>query len=65
MQALGQIAFACLLVATGAAMAFYEWGRLKAGRPLLSGHGALDLYWMSYLSCFVLGLAFFVAALAH
>ena len=44
-------------------MAGYEWARLKSGRPLLAGHGAIDLYWMAYLACFTLGLAFFVAAL--
>jgi len=63
MDTLGRIGAAFAFTAIGAAMAGYEWARLKSGRPLLAGHGAIDLYWMAYLACFTLGLAFFVAAL--
>jgi len=45
-------------------MIFYEWARAKAGRPLLNGDKtqAIVLYWVAYLSLFVLGLTTAAAA---
>jgi hypothetical protein len=38
--------------AVAGAMAFYEWTRIKAGRPILQGHQAVILYWVAYLTLF-------------
>lgn len=37
-------------------MVFYEWSRAKSGRPMLKGNEAIQIYYVSYLSMFVLGL---------
>jgi len=47
----------------GAGMAFYEWFRIKAGRPILKGSLAIQLYWVAYFSMFVLGVTFALAAM--
>lgn len=39
-----------------AAMMYYEWARAKAGTPLLSGHPAVQMYWMTYLLFIALGI---------
>lgn len=53
---------AIVLLAAAAAMAFYEWMRFKAGRPLLKGRNVLTLYWIGYLSLFILGITSAAAA---
>lgn len=53
------------MLAIGAAMAFYEWTRIKAGRPILSGHQAVILYWVAYLTLFVLGVTTALAAIVR
>jgi hypothetical protein len=61
-----KIAFLSAAVATigiGAGMAFYEWSRIKAGRPILKGSLAIQLYWVAYFSMFVLGVTFALAAM--
>jgi len=47
---------AVALLAVAAVMAFYEWTRIKVGRPILKGHQAVVLYWIAYLTLGVLGV---------
>ncbi len=54
-------AAALLIVAAG--MAFYEYSRIKAGRPIMAGSQAVVIYWMTYLSMFVLGITTALAAI--
>jgi hypothetical protein len=63
MIAITQVAGAVVLFAIGAAMVFYEWIRIKAGKPILNGHGAVQIYWMGYLASFVLGVTLMLAAI--
>lgn len=51
--------------AVAGAMAFYEWTRIKAGRPILQGHQAVILYWVAYLTLFVLGVTTAIAAVVR
>ena len=57
-------AAAAMLFIAGA-MAFYEWTRVKAGKPILAGRQTVVLYWMSYLSLLVLGATTAVAAIVR
>jgi hypothetical protein len=50
-----------LVIAGG--MAFYEWTRIKAGKPILNGHQAVTLYWIAYLALFVLSVTSALAAI--
>lgn len=43
-------------VAIGSLLVFYEWVRAKEGRPILKGKEAIQLYYVSYLTMFVLGV---------
>jgi uncharacterized membrane protein len=54
---------AAVLLCAGAGMAYYEWVRVQAGRPLLSGHPAVQAYWMGYLSLFLLGIVAILSAI--
>jgi hypothetical protein len=38
------------------AMVLYELARIKAGRPILKGSQAVQLYYVTYLTMFVLAL---------
>lgn len=62
MQGFAQLAAAAGFIGTGSAMALYEWSRIKAERPLLAGRNILVMYWVCYLTCFVLGVTFVFAA---
>jgi hypothetical protein len=55
--------FAMLIVAVG--MAFYEWSRVQSKRPLFKGRQIVTLYWMAYLSFFVLGITTGIAAIVR
>jgi hypothetical protein len=44
------------MLALAAAMATYEWSRIKAKRPLFNGRQVVTLYWCAYLSFVVLGV---------
>jgi hypothetical protein len=44
----------------GFVMVFYELYRIKAGRPILKGSQAVQLYYVTYLTMFVLA---FITAL--
>lgn len=58
-----KLATAAVLLAAGTGMAYYEWSRIQAGRPLLSGHPAVQTYWMGYLSLFLLGVVAILSAI--
>lgn len=53
------------MLAVAAGMAFYEWRRIKAGRPILKGHQAVAVYWIAYLALFVLGATTALAAIVR
>jgi hypothetical protein len=40
----------------GIAMLLYELARTKAGRPILNGSQAVQVYYMTYLTMFVLAI---------
>jgi hypothetical protein len=65
MQMFGFLIAAAAFLATGGAMAFYEWTRVTAGRPILNGSQAVTLYWIAYLSAFTLGLTSALAAIVR
>ena len=56
METLLLIAASAGFIAIGALLVFYEWSRAKAGRPILKGSEAVQLYYVSYLTMFVLGV---------
>jgi uncharacterized membrane protein len=58
-----KLVVAGVLLSAGAGMADYEWARVKTGRPLLSGHPAVQVYWMGYLSLFLLGIIAILSAI--
>jgi hypothetical protein len=64
MENLQFLGMAAVLLAVAGGMAFYEWTRIRAFRPILNGHNAVVLYWVSYLSLFVLGVAAALAAVS-
>jgi hypothetical protein len=37
-------------------MVLYERARIAAGRPILAGRDTVQVYWVAYLTCFVLTL---------
>ena len=51
--------------AAGALMVVYENFRIKAGRPILNGSAAVQLYYVSYLTMFVLCATVAVAAIVR
>jgi hypothetical protein len=56
---------AAVMLAIAAGMAFYEWTRIKAGRPILKGHPVVAVYWIAYLALFVLGATTAIAAIVR
>ena len=60
MEKLGLLGAAAAFFGVGLAMVLYELARIKAGRPILKGRDAVQLYYVTYLTMFVLG---FVTAL--
>jgi len=57
METLGLLGAAGLLFGVGLAMVLYELARTKAGRPILKGRDAVQIYYMTYLMMFVLAVA--------
>ena len=51
--------------AAGALMVVYENFRIKVGRPILNGSAAVQLYYVSYLTTFVLSATVAVAAIVR
>lgn len=56
---------AIALFAVGVVMVLYENFRIRAGRPILNGSAAVQLYYVSYLTMFVLGTTVAVAAIVR
>ena len=65
MEKLQFVGAAIAFFAVGTLMVFYENFRIKAGRPILNGSAAVQLYYVSYLTMFVLGSAVAVAAIVR
>jgi hypothetical protein len=63
MQNIETGAAAIILLALAGAMVAYEELRKKAKRPLFDGREVITLYWVGYLTFFVLGLATGLSAL--
>ena len=63
MENLQLLGAAAAMLAAAGGMALYEWTRIKAGRPILNGHQAVTLYWIAYLTLFVLGVTTAMAAI--
>jgi divalent metal cation (Fe/Co/Zn/Cd) transporter len=57
METLGLSGASVACFGVGIAMVLYELARLKSGRPILKGSPAVQLYYITYLVMFVLGLA--------
>jgi len=51
--------------AVGILMVLYENARIRAGRPILKGSEAVQLYYVSYLTMFVLGVTVTIAAIVR
>ena len=56
---------AIALFAAGTLMVLYENFRIKAGRPILNGSAAVQLYYVSYLTMFVLSATVAIAAIVR
>jgi hypothetical protein len=56
MKTLGLSGAAVAFFGVGIAMVLYELARIKAGRPILKGSQAVQLYYVTYLTMFVLAL---------
>lgn len=54
METLGLLGAAVAFFGVGLAMVLYELYRIRAGRPILKGSQAVQLYYMTYLVMFVL-----------
>ena len=65
MEKLQFIGAAIALFAVGAVMVLYENFRIRAGRPILNGSAAVQLYYVSYLTMFILGATVAVAAIVR
>ncbi|HVQ80463.1 MAG: hypothetical protein WCF80_11445 [Pseudolabrys sp.] len=65
MEKLQFLGAAVAFFAVGALMVFYENIRIKAGRPILNGSAAVQLYYVSYLTMFVLGATVAVTAIVR
>ena len=56
METFGLLGGAVAFFSLGFAMVLYESARIKAGRPILQGSQAVQLYYVTYLTMFVLAL---------
>jgi hypothetical protein len=56
METLGLFAAAAVLFAVGFAMVLYELARIKAGRPIMKGRDSVQIYYVTYLTMFVLAI---------
>ena len=57
METFGLSGAAVVFFGAGLAMVLYEIARNKAGRPILKGSQAIQLYYVTYLTMFVLAVA--------
>ena len=60
MQTFGVLGASIAFFGVGFAMVLYELARIKAGQPILKGSQAVQLYYLTYLTMFVLA---FITAL--
>lgn len=56
MATFGLLGAAVAFSGVGLAMVLYELYRIKAGRPILKGSQAMQLYYIAYLTMFVLAV---------
>jgi cell division protein FtsX len=56
METLGLLGAAAAFFAVGLVLVLYELSRIKAGRPILQGSQAVQLYYITYLTMFVLAV---------
>jgi hypothetical protein len=63
MEKLGLSGVAVVFFGVGIAMVLYELARIKAGRPILKGSQAVQLYYITYLMMFVLGTTVAISAI--
>jgi uncharacterized membrane protein YtjA (UPF0391 family) len=56
MEKLGLLGAAAVFFGVGLAMVLYELARIKAGRPILKGRNAVQLYYVTFLTMFVVSL---------
>jgi hypothetical protein len=63
MEKLQFVGAAVVFFTVGTLMVLYENFRIRAGRPILKGHAAVQLYYVSYLTMFVLGVTVLAAAI--
>ena len=56
MEPLGILGAAAAFFAVGLLLVLYELARIKAGRPILKGSQAVQLYYITYLTMFVLAV---------
>jgi hypothetical protein len=63
MLALQMSIAAVIFLLIGGGMAYYDWLRVRAGRPIFGGHIVIQFYWVTYLSMFALAILCAVTAL--
>ena len=62
MQNLQFAVAATVFLLVGIGMAYHDWARTRAGRPLMGGAQSVQLYWMGYMLMFALAITFAIAA---
>jgi hypothetical protein len=65
MEKLQFVGAAVAFFAAGVVMVFYEDFRIRVGRPILNGSAAVQLYYVSYLTMFILGVTVLAAAIVR
>ena len=65
MEKIQFVGAAVAFFAVGILMVLYENARIRAGRPILKGSEAVQLYYVSYLTMFVLGVTVTIAAIVR
>ena len=58
-------AAAAVLIASATGMLLYEAARARAKRPIFGGREAITLYWVGYLTLYVLGATSGLAAIVR
>jgi hypothetical protein len=56
---------AIILIASATGMLLYEVARATAKRPIFGGRESITLYWMGYLTLYVLGATSGLAAIVR
>ena len=56
MEKLGRLGAAATFFGVGFAMVLYKLAIIKTGRPILKGRDAVQLYYVTYLTMFVLAV---------